>query len=100
MSDYSNQIIHYTSEDVLRNILETRTFWFGALSQMNDTAECDHFLDEILANSVQLLGNVQLPDLEEIIAHVRPAIRQATFVSSWCEYFDAEPNGKLSMWRS
>ena len=67
---------------------------------MNDTAECDHFFDEILANSVQLLGNVPLPGLEEIIAHVRPAIRQETFVSSWCEYFDAEPNGKLSMWRS
>jgi hypothetical protein len=100
ISDYSNQIIHYTSEEVLQSILKTDALWFGALSQMNDTAECDHFLDEILANSSRLLGNVQSPDLEAVVAHIRPAIRQETYVSSWCEYFDAEPNGKLSMWRA
>lgn len=99
VSDYSSRIIHYTSTEVLKNILRGNSLWFGAISQMNDTAECDHFLEHVLKNSSMLLGDVDPTGLEQIIAQISPAIRHQTFISSWCEYFDAEPNGKLSMWR-
>jgi len=97
-SDYSNQIIHYTSHRTLENILQSQELWFGNIAQMNDMSECDHFLDAVLEQSSPLLGGMNVPALEALIQQLRPAIRDDTFVSSWCEYFDAEPDGKLNMW--
>ncbi|MBL4871463.1 MAG: DUF2971 domain-containing protein, partial [Robiginitomaculum sp.] len=99
IKDYSNQIIHYTNLNTLELILKSNELWFGSLSEMNDSTECDHFLDAVLDQSSSLLGNVPLPELEAIIEQLRPAIRNDSFISSWCEYFDADPDGKLSMWR-
>lgn len=100
IGDYSNRIIHYTTEEALGKIIETNSLLFGSISQMNDTTECDHFLDHVLENSHRLLGSVDLPGLQQLITNLRPAIRDQTYVSSWCEYFESEPNGKLSMWRA
>lgn len=100
MGDYSNQIIHYTGIDTLERILNSNELWFGNTAEMNDTSECDHFIDAVLGKSSYILGGVEIPTIKNMIAQMRPAIRNSTYISSWCEYFDAEPNGKLSMWRN
>ena len=79
--------------------MKSNELWFGSTAQMNDTAECNHFIDAVLNQSSQLLGDIELPGLELIIEQLRPAIRDDTYISSWCEYFDVDPDGKLSMWR-
>lgn len=100
ISDYSSQIIHYTGLQSLERILQSQSLWFGRSKQMNDSTECDHFLDGVLEHSERLLGDLDTKALEMLIQKMRPAIRDESFISSWCEYFDAQPNGKLSMWRA
>ncbi|MDF2366309.1 DUF2971 domain-containing protein [Sneathiella sp.] len=99
VADYSTQIIHYTSSETLERILETQSLWFGSTVQMNDTTECDHFINEILAQAPALLSDAGQLLLQRFIEQLRPAIRQETYISSWCEYFDEYPDGRLSMWR-
>lgn len=98
VSDYSARIIHYTSMRNLERILETGELWFGCLVDMNDTSECQHFIRALQTRMPASLES-RLPLLPTILATLGSSVRGNTFASSWCEYHDDQPDGRLSMWR-
>jgi hypothetical protein len=100
VADYSSRLIHYTSLQTLECVLRSRELWFGRLCDLNDSAEGNHFLDAVIEQTPKLILGSDLGGLVALLPQVRRAIKEGTFVSSWCEYFDAEPNGRLSMWRA
>ncbi|PZO47374.1 MAG: hypothetical protein DCF16_17860 [Alphaproteobacteria bacterium] len=98
IADYSRQIIHYTSVDVLESVLKSNEIWFGRLCDLNDTEECDHFLNGVIGQLPNLLTKAELTEVEALLPMLAPLVKYQTYVSSWCEYFDAEPEGHLNMW--
>ena len=99
IGDFSSLLVHYTSIATLENILDSRELWFGRLSDLKDTAECDHFIDGVLRNASSLLPIADPDVIAATMQHFRQVMRDETFVSSWCEYSLAEPEGQLGMWR-
>lgn len=99
IGDYSSLLIHYTSLAAMEAILSSRELWFGRLADLKDTAECDHFIDGVLKNAPSLLPIADPSMIAAVAQQFRRAIRNETYVSSWCEYSVAEPEGKLGMWR-
>ena len=100
IADYSRQIVHYTSVAALESILLSNELWFGRLSDLNDTTECDHFLNGVLGRLPNLLTQAELGEVARSLPMLVPLIKYQTYISSWCEYFDAEPEGRLTMWRA
>lgn len=98
VADYSRRIIHYTSLDAFQGILAGKELWFGKLSDMNDAAECSHFMDGVVARLPSLITEADQPGITQILPALIPLIRDQTYISSWCEYFEAEPEGRLNMW--
>jgi hypothetical protein len=99
IGDFSSLLVHYTSVATLEAILHSRELWFGRLSDLKDTAECDHFIDGVLQNASSLVPIADPNVIAATARHFRQAVRNETCVSSWCEYSLAEPEGKLGMWR-
>jgi hypothetical protein len=99
IGDFSSLLVHYTSVATLETILDSRELWFGRLSDLKDTAECDHFIDGVLQNARSLLPIADPNMIAAVVQQFRQAMRNETFVSSWCEYSLVEPEGKLGMWR-
>ena len=98
--DYSHRIIHYTSENSLLRILDSNELWFGRIDQMNDASEYTHYWNAVEKVLAQLLPQVSEEELKESLAVADGHIRNAAFISSWCEYFDDTPEGSLQMWRA
>ncbi|MDX2277619.1 MAG: DUF2971 domain-containing protein [Hyphomonadaceae bacterium] len=98
ITDWSPEIVHYTSLDKFASILNSNELWFGNLTDLNDTQECDHFLDIVIPEFPSLIqGGAAFAGVLPI---VREMVRTQTYVSSWCEYLPDRPDGKLSMWRA
>lgn len=97
--DYSDKIIHYTKISNFENILNSRELWFGHISDMNDTSECQHFLSGIKGAFDKSFESLMLTDYWPIISSARSRILNETYVSSWCEYTSQHPDGSLPMWQ-
>lgn len=97
--DFSNLLIHYTSVAALDAILTSGELWFGKLADLKDTAECDHFVDGVLKNASRLIPMADPRVIAQVLQQYRDMMKNDTYVSSWCEYSTAEPEGSLLMWR-
>ncbi|GAM96979.1 hypothetical protein U91I_00600 [alpha proteobacterium U9-1i] len=80
----------------LASILKSNELWFGNLLDLNDTQECDHFLDTVIPEFPRLIEGGAA--YSAYLPVVREMVRSHTYVSSWCEYLPDRADGKLSMW--
>jgi len=100
-SDYSNRIVHYTSENNLGEILKSEELWFGRIDQMNDDLEYDHLLLAIRRVAHEIVPELPAQMVDQAISTYDALIRNAAYVSSWCEYDEENsPEGSLQMWRA
>lgn len=96
--DYSNRIIHYTSADNLEKIIQGEELWFGRIDQLNDATEFTYFADVVRKVAHQLVPNAPRSMVDQLIGNLDGAIRNSAYISSWCEYYDHEADGRLPMW--
>lgn len=99
ISDYSNKIIHYTSFENLSLMLESGELWFGHISNMNDTAECSHFISGVESSLRDIFDKISFSSYFSIIENAKNSIEKDTFISSWCEYTNENAEGLLPMWQ-
>lgn len=100
VTDFSNRLIHYTSVETLEAVLKSKSLYFGRITEMNDPSEFDHYIAGLLdvIHSLNLPGDVCA--ISEGIRLQAERVRNGTFSSSWCEYFESQPSGELEMWRT
>lgn len=100
VTDFSNRLILYTSVETLEAVLKSKSLYFGRITEMNDPSEFDHYTAGLLdvIHSLDLPGDVGA--ISEGIRLQAQRVRDGTFSSSWCEYFESQPSGELDMWRT
>lgn len=98
--DYSRSIIHYTSENSLTNILQSSELWMGRIDQMNDATEFRHYADAVKLVVHELVPHASASLVQSLFEGFENQIKDQTYLSSWCEYYDSEPEGRLPMWLS
>lgn len=67
---------------------------------MNDVSEYSHYLDAIRLVISDLVPDVPPEILTQLFQQMDQLVRNAVYISSWCEYSDDFPEGSLQMWRS
>ena len=99
ITDYADRIIHYSSFEKLRSIIQSNELWMGHISNMNDTTECSHFLSGIEPAFNDLFDPLTLTQFWPYVEKARKRVMTDTFISSWCEYRDDKADGNLYMWQ-
>jgi hypothetical protein len=98
VKNYSDRLIHYTSCNSLKAIIDSQQLWFGRIDEQNDESEYDYFLD-VLKKSESPYYADMLVSIASKESFSRDEARINTFISSWCEYSVLKPNGSLNMMR-
>lgn len=98
-TDYADRIIHYSSLEKLKSIIQSEELWMGHISSMNDTTECSHFLAGIEPAFKDFFDPLTLTQFWPYVEKARNRVMTDTYISSWCEYKDSESDGSLYMWQ-
>lgn len=97
-SDFSSSVIHYTNLRNALSILNGQELWFGRIDQMNDATEYDHYFNAVRQIVPHFAPSYPAVIVDQLFAHFDSLLRDNVYISSWCEYFDEEPEGRKPMW--
>jgi hypothetical protein len=108
------RLVHYTSAENAMAIIKSERFWLRNVRCMNDYSEVQHGIQMLL----RIFGEHENARRERLVAALDqvaegaaraaiaefdqwiPTLPDSTFIGSLSQWDDADPEGRLSMWRA